>query len=198
MTRLEISELSNLSNILAIGLAAVPERPLALPLEVSQALDMARAQVTSLPEVISNLNLAAERFRSLASALTGMMDLAEQAAAETVSDYERQRLDAEFINLAKVVAAEVGRQNYQGPSLNLRSRGEALSAAKIVRYMAPAIENLGRDLAEQKGLIQDVIAETINFLDTVAQSYPEADPTLNILAEATRPYRPLVSPALLH
>jgi len=198
MTTLELSELSNLSNILAIGLAAVPETPLALPLEVSQALATARAQVGSLPEVINNFNLATERFRSLAAALTGMMDLAEEAASEAVGDDKRRRLNDEFIDLSKVVAADAGRQFYQGPSLSLLSRGEALSAAKIVRYLAPVIETLRRDLAEQKGLIKDVIAETINFLDTVAQCYPEADATLNLLAEAIRPYSRLVSPALLH
>jgi len=198
MSTLELSELSNLSNILAIGLAAVPETHLALPLEVSQALATARAQVTTLPEVIQNFNLATERFRSLAAALTGMMELADQAASEAVSDDKRRLLNDEFIDLSKVVAADAGRQFYQGPSLSLLSRGAALSAAKIVRYLAPVIETLGRDLAEQKGLIKDVIAETIKFLDTVTQCYPEADATLNLLAEAIRPYSSLVSPALLH
>jgi hypothetical protein len=64
--------------------------------------------------------------------------------------------------------------------------------------MAPVIETLGRDLAERKALVQDVIAETINFLDTLVQCYPDADATLNILAEAIRPYSRMVSPALLH
>jgi len=43
-----------------------------------------------------------------------------------------------------------------------------------------------------------VIAETISFLNTITQCYPEADPNLNLLAEATKPYSRMVGPALLH
>jgi ABC-type transporter Mla subunit MlaD len=198
MTSLEIKELSALTNILSVGLSTVPDQPLGLPLEVSQALEEARDQMQNLPEVIMNLNKATERFQSVAEALTGMIGLAEEAASETATDDDRGRLDAEFIDLAKVVAADAGRHFYQGPSLSLLSRGSALSAAKIVRYMAPVIENLEKELTEHKGLIQGVIAETISFLNTITQCYPEADANLNLLAEATRPYGRLVSPALLH
>ncbi|MDR2726015.1 MAG: hypothetical protein LBC90_08180, partial [Candidatus Adiutrix sp.] len=151
MTNLQLNELTTITNILAVGLAAVPEEPLALPLEVSQALTEAREQMKSLPEVIGCLNQAAERFQSVAAALTGMMDLADRAASEAADDTERRRLDAEFIDLSKVVAADAGRQFYQGPSLSLASRGAALSAAKIVRYLAPVIETLEKDLYEQRG-----------------------------------------------
>ena len=194
----ELSSLHNLIDILNIGLEAVPEAPLALPLEVRQALDEARAQMKSLPEVIGNLNLATERFQSVAAALTGMMELADRAASEEVDDDERRQLEAEFIDLSKVVAADAGRRFYQGPSLSLLNRGSALSAAKIVRYLSPVIETVGQDLAEQKSLIQEVISETISFLNTITQCYPEADATLNLLAEATRPYGRMISPGLLH
>ena len=198
MTNLQLNDLSTITNILAVGLAAVPEEPLTLPLEVSQALAQAKEQMKSLPEVIGSLNLAAERFQSVAAALTGMMALADRAADEAADDAERQRLDAEFIDLSKVVAADAGRRFYQGPSLSLASRGAALSAAKIVRYLAPVIETLEKELFEQKSLVQAVIAETISFLNTITQCYPEADPTLNLLAEAARPYGRLVSPGFLH
>jgi ABC-type transporter Mla subunit MlaD len=198
MTRLEIKELTTLTNILAVGLAAVPEEPLTLPLEVSQALAEAREQMNNLPEVIMNLNQATERFQSVAAALTGMMDLADRATDEALDDDSRRKLEAEFIDLSKVVAADAGRHHYQGPALSLLSRGQALSAAKIVRYLAPVIETLEKELNEQTSLIQEVIGETISFLNTVTQCYPEADANLNLLAEATRPYGRLVSPGLLH
>jgi hypothetical protein len=57
---------------------------------------------------------------------------------------------------------------------------------------------MGRDLSEHKALIQEAIAETINFLNTITQCYPEADPALNLLVEATRPYSRMISPGLLH
>ena len=194
----ELSSLNNLISILNIGLEAVPETPLTLPLEVSQALAEARIQVKSLPEVIGNLNTAVERFQSVAAALTGMMSLAEEAASDSVDDEARERLHAEFVDLSKVVAVDAGRGFYQGPSLSLLDRNAAKSAAKIVRYLAPVIENLENDLAEQKKLIQAAIAETISFLNTITQCYPEADPNLNLLAEATRPYGSMVSVPLLH
>jgi ABC-type transporter Mla subunit MlaD len=194
----ELSSLSNLISILTIGLEAVPETPLTLPLEVSRALAEARAQMKSLPEVIDNLNLAVERFQSVAAALTGMMSLAEEAASDSIDDEARVKLNAEFVDLSKVVAADAGRGFYQGPSLSLLDRNAAKSAAKIVRYLAPVIETLEKDLADQKRLIQAAIAETISFLNTVTQCYPEADPNLNLLAEATRPYGSMVSVPLLH
>ena len=198
MTNLEIRELSTISHILAAGLAAVPANPLDMPLEVAQSLAAARAQMKSLPEVIQHLNLAADRCHTVSSALTGMINLADRAADAEVSDADRARLNAEFVNLAKVVAADAGRQLYQGPQLNLKSRGEALSAAKIVRYLTPVIETMDRELNEQKHLIHEVISETIGFLNIVAQCYPEAEgaSALNLLVEATRPYRqPVSSPA---
>ena len=198
MTNMGIQELTALTNILAAGLSAVPAEPLLLlPLEVSQALEEARAQMNGLPEVIHNLNQATQRFQSVAAALTGMMELADKAASEAADEADRRALDAEFINLSKVVAADAGRHFYQGPSLSLLSRGAAQGAAKIVRYMEPVIETLGKELSEQKSLIQEIIAETINFLNIVTQCYP-GDPALNSLVEATRPYGRLVSPALLH
>ena len=197
---LEINELTALINILAAGLSAVPAEPLALtlPVEVSQALAEAREQMNSLPEVIGNLNLATERFQGVAAALTGMMELAERAASEDMDDAGRRRLEEEFVNLAKVVAADAGRKFYQGPSLSLLSPGSALSAAKIVGYMSPVIETLEKELSEQKSLIREVIAETISFLNIVTQCYPEADATLNFLVKTVRPYSQLVSPSLLH
>jgi hypothetical protein len=194
----ELSSLNNLINILNIGLAAVPETPLDLPLEVSQTLAEAREQMGSLPEVVSNLNQATERFQSVSAALTGMMDLADRASDEALGDGERRRLEDEFVNLSKVVAADAGRHFYQGPGLSLLSRGAALSAAKILRYLAPVIKNLEEDLTEQKRLITEVIAETISFLNIITECYPEADASLNLLAEATRPYSRMISPSLLH
>ena len=191
----ETNELSTLSHILAAGLAAVPSRPLDLPLEVSQALIEARTQMTGLPEVIQNLNLADERFRTVSGALTGMIDLADKAAEPRIDDQGRARLHEEFADLAKIVAADAGETLPRGPRLNLKSQGEALSAAKIIRYLCPVIETMGQELEEQKGLILQVISETIAFLNTVTECYPEAEGSsvLNMLVEAARAYQPHLS-----
>ena len=199
---LETRELSTLSHLLAAGLAAVPSQPLDMPLEVSQALAAARAQMASLPEVIGNLNLAGDRFRTVSAALIGMMDLADQAAKVEIDDQGRARLHEEFSGLAKVVAADAGQTLPHGPRLNLKTRGEALSAARIIRYLSPVIENMGLELEEQKRLIHEVIGETIGFLAVVTECYPEAEGAsiLTMLVQAARAGHPTLStPAgLLH
>ena len=200
MNRIDLdpSDLSTLSHILAAGLAAMPDRPLDLPLEVALALTEARTQMKGLPEVILNLNLADERFRTVAEALVGMIDLADRAAEAEADDQGRALLHEQFADLAKIVAADAGQSLPRGPRLNLKSRAEALSAAKIIRYLDPVVENMGRELEEQKRLVHEAINETISFLNLVTECYPEAEGNsiLNLLVEATRAYHlPLSSPA---
>ena len=197
MTSLETRELSTISHLLAAGLSAVPAHPLDMPLEVARSLAEAQAQMQSLPEVIRDLNLAGERFQTVSGALAGMIGLADRAAAEETDDAGRRRLHEEFADLAKVVADDAGRRLYQGPSLNLKSRAQALSAARIIRYLEPAIETMERELGEQKRLIQEAVAETINFLRLVAECYPEAQgaEALSLLAEAAEARQTPISPA---
>ena len=173
MTAQDIHEMNDVSNLLASGLSLNAENTTGLPLEVAQALAEARDQMASLPEVIDNLNLAFERFNTVSSALNRMIGLAEEASGD-LSDEARQDLNEEFVTLAKILAADAGRQYYAGPRLNLLNQGEALSAARIIRYMNPVIDNMNRDLMEQRDLIHEVLGETINFLGVVAQCYPDS------------------------
>ncbi|MDR2947145.1 MAG: hypothetical protein LBV79_10435 [Candidatus Adiutrix sp.] len=172
MTAQDIREMNDLSVLLASGLTMNSETA-GLPLEVSQALAEAREQMAGLPEVIENLNLAFERFHTVSSALGRMIELADQASGDMDAE-AREPLNQEFVNLAKILAADAGRQYYAGPRLNLLNQGEALSAARIIRYMNPVIDNMGQELTGQRDLIHEVLGETINFLGVVTQCYPDS------------------------
>ncbi|MDR0882940.1 MAG: hypothetical protein LBP55_10475 [Candidatus Adiutrix sp.] len=175
MTSQDIRELNIATSLLAGGLARGSETVLDVPLEVAQALAEARDQMASLPEVIENLNLSFERFATVSSAIHRMTELAGQAADDQTDDFDRQELNREFAALAQILASDAGRQYYPGPRLNLLSQGEAKSAALIISYLEPVIDNMGQELSEQKNLLGEVIIETINFLGIIAQCYPDSN-----------------------
>ncbi len=201
MNARDIYELNSLSNLLAGGLAAAPETASGVPLEVIQALGEARDQMAHLPEVIDHLGQAFERFHTVSSALTRMIALADRASGD-VEPEVRETLNEEFIGLARIVAADAGRHHYAGPALNLRNQGEALSAARIIRYMNPVIDTMNRELAEQKELIEEAISETINFLALVTECYPDSEGAASLghlLSQARNRHHTLSTPkGLLH
>ena len=170
----DIMEMNQVSRMLAAGLAQNPDHS-QLPLEVIQALESAKDQMDNIPEVIADLNMAAERFLTLSDALGRMNELARLAGniEDEASVELRAELEEEFIGLAKVVAAEAGRVNYQGPHLSLRNQAEANSAQRILQYMDPVLDNMKHELEGQRGIISEVISETINFLGIIAQCYPK-------------------------
>lgn len=173
MTAKDIREMNDVSALLADGLTLGNENMTGLPLEVSQALAEAREQMAGLPEVIENLNLAFERFDTVSSAVSRMIELADRASGD-LGDEARTGLNEEFASLAKILAADAGRRYYAGPRLNLMTQGDALSAARIIRYMNPVIDNMGRELSGQRDLIHEVLGETINFLGVITQCYPDS------------------------
>jgi len=189
MTTQDIQALNLVTDLLANGLAQGPETVSGVPLEVAQALTEAREQMTGLPEVIENLNLSFERFNTISAAITRMIGLADQASGADLDERGREELNEEFASLARILAADAGRSYYAGPRLNLLNQGEAQSAAKIIRYMTPVIENMGHELAEQKNIIHEVISETINFLGVITQCYPDSEgvePLNRLIAEARK------------
>ena len=202
MTAQDIREMNDVSNLLASGLSLDSENMLGLPLEVAQALAEAREQMAGLPEVIDNLNLAFERFNTVSSALRRMIELADEASGD-MADEARPALNDEFVTLAKILAADAGRQYYTGPRLNLLNQGEALSAARIIRYLGPVIDNMGQELIGQRDLIHEVLGETINFLGVVTQCYPDSAGAVRLgrlISEATRHgrFNPAPTGAMLH
>ncbi len=176
----EIQEMTAISSILAGGLAEGSQTLIGVPVEVAQALAEAREQMNNLPLLIDNLSQSGHRFATVSGALRRMMELAAEASVSEMEESFRQKLNEEFVGLAKVVAADAGRQLYAGPRLNLLNEGEAKSAAQILGYMNPVINTMEAELEEQKSLIQEVIGETVNFLNIITECYPEAEGALRL------------------
>lgn len=171
----EINELNGVAAILAQGLAAGSHSFDGLPLDVTNSLIEARNQMESLPEVIQTLQAALFSYQSVSSAIERIIELAETASASELSSAKRESLNTEFVDLAKIVAADAGRSYYAGPRLNLLSQSEAKSAARIMSCMKPVISETGRNLAEQRDLIYNAIAQTINFLVLLGELYPDRE-----------------------
>lgn len=175
----DLEKLQALSGLLAAGLWDEPlgESDRHLPQEVYRAFKEAQIQMNDLPQTIAGLTKALERFHTLEQALNRMKALAGAAMewpGEPARDGGRQALDREFASLAALVALEAGQAFHQGPKLRLTSPAQARSALMIISYLDPVLETMSTRLNEQKELIIAAFNETLNFLEIVAHSYPEA------------------------
>lgn len=186
-TTWNMNELRDISGLLAGGLGRGAGALGGLPPEAAMALEAARGQMNDLPDVIDNLNRALANFATTKGCLNRMMDLADLASVEDIDEAEREALQAEFVEKAKIVAADAGRQLYGGPGLNLKNVGEAKAARRVLGYLTPVMAGMGSRLAEEKSLIEEAINNTIEFLQVVAETYPEAEGAgdLNALLNAT-------------
>jgi hypothetical protein len=147
-----------------------------MPPDVVEAVRAAKKQMEDLPGLISDLNLAWDRYVVLSRTLTRMSELAVLAGRDgDVPSEARGAMDEEFSSLARVVAEEAGQANFAGTSLSLATRPSARAAAKVLSYLGPVIENLDHDIRGQKSLILEAIAETITFMGVIAMCYPDAD-----------------------
>ncbi|MGL4209087.1 MAG: hypothetical protein ACRCTY_06825, partial [Candidatus Adiutrix sp.] len=171
---INMQELETVSNILAAGLAKGADTIQGVPFEVACALNHAHEQMRHLPVVIDELSCAWQKFATVGSAIRRLIEISNQAASMTAEE-SRSDLETEFVNLAKIIAADGGRQYYQGPALSIKTKGEALSAAKIMGYMQPVVNTMEEQLKEQTQLIYEAISETLSFLTVVTQCYPEAE-----------------------
>ncbi|MDR1037134.1 MAG: hypothetical protein LBT40_11365 [Deltaproteobacteria bacterium] len=147
-----------------------------MPPDVVDAVRAAKKQMEDLPSLISDLNLAWDRYTVLSRTLGRMAELAVVGGREEdIPDEARRLMDEEFGELARVVAAEAGQVNFPGTSLSLATRHSAVAAAKVLSYLAPVVENLDHDLKGQKTLLLEAIAETITFMGIIAMCYPDAE-----------------------
>ena len=170
---LDLQKLSYVTSVLHSGL---PEKYSAeLSSEVIDALRFSREQMSRLPMVIEDLEAARTQFDRLGQAIDRLRELAEEAAR--LPDEERvgrKALEAEFIDLAHIVAEIAGRKNYLGPELSLRTKAQAQAALKILRHLIPFKDQMFLQIQEQEALIFEAVSETLSFLETIVECYPEA------------------------
>lgn len=172
---LNMNQINETCRILSAGMANLSEQ--GLPWEAAEGLKSAKEQMWNLPEVVNDIRQAMEKQQNLNQTIETMISLAEEAARLENGEQPqyRQHLQDRFECLAKIVAHEAGRNFYGGPEMNLRNQGEALSAARMLKYMRPVMQNTMDRFNEQNALIAEAVTETINFLEIILKCYPDAE-----------------------
>jgi hypothetical protein len=147
-----------------------------MPPDVAEAVIAAKKQMEGLPGVISDLNMAWDRYLVLSRTLGRMTELASiTSREEPVNDGARALMDEEFGELARVVASEAGQAAFAGTSLSLLTRNSAKAAFRVLSYLTPVLENLDHDIKGQKSLVLEALDETVTFMGIIAMCYPDAE-----------------------
>ena len=168
-----IERLNLVSSIISQGLSNEPFEQ--MPMEVTTTLQRAQVYMENMPAALADLAAARERYDILNRSIDRLVMLARKAAegdeTDPVAAVNRER---EFVALARIVASEAGRDNYDRPELSVATKAHAQGALRVLNNLIPVKDTLGEELAEQEQLIFQAVEETLNFLEAVAQSYPEA------------------------
>lgn len=169
----DLERLSLASSILGAG---IPEtKGDDVPVEVSEVLRQARIQMQNTPACLKDLAAAKQEFVILDRSIDRLLTLAQEAAELPEPDQAgRDARQAEFVELARVVARLAGRHNYDQPDLSLKTRPQARAARRTLNHLIPVKTDLEARLAEQENYIAEAIEGSLNFLKVIVQSYPEA------------------------
>ncbi|MEW6263491.1 MAG: hypothetical protein AB1641_10490 [Thermodesulfobacteriota bacterium] len=169
----ELPILKDISSLICLWLPRTGSED--LPAEIAEALEMARGQMRDLPAVIADLEAARRSFADLDQALGRMITLARESALSPEDDQDgRDAREIEFIRLAQMVARTAGRRYYAGPELSVKTRPQAEAALRILKHLEPVRAGQAVRIEEQTTLLERAISETINFLEIIAETYPEA------------------------
>ncbi len=168
----DLSKYEKMAKILAQelpGLSLMSE-----PLDVIDSLENLSDEMAHMPEVIEDCRLATEAFDELDQVIGRMYALADRAV-ELPEDHiqERLRLDEEFKGYSHIVARLAGADNFDGPSLTLASRAEAMSARRILAYLNDARGNFTRKLADQRRQINEAMDEALRLLVKIVSETEE-------------------------
>lgn len=169
-------DLERLSLACSILGAGIPEtKGDDVPVEVSEVLKQARTQMQNTPACLKDLAAAKQEFVILDQSIDRLLTLAQEAAELPGHDQAgRDARQAEFVELARVVARLAGRHNYDQPDLSLKTRPQARAARRTLNHLVPVKRDLEARLAEQEAYIAEAVEGTLNFLEVIVQSYPQA------------------------
>ena len=142
------------------GLALMSE-----PLDVIDSLENLSDEMARMPEIIQDCRMATEAFDELDQVIGRMYALADRAV-ELPDDRDRDRLllDEEFQGYSHIVARLAGADDFDGPSLSVATRPDALAARKILAYLNDARRNFTRKLADQRRQINSAMDEALSLL----------------------------------
>ncbi|MDL2260496.1 hypothetical protein LJB99_06465, partial [Deltaproteobacteria bacterium OttesenSCG-928-K17] len=130
------------------------------PLDVIDSLEHLSDEMVFMPQIIQDCRLATEAFSELDQTIDRMYSLADRAAElDESKSGERSILDEEFRGYSHIVARLAGADNYDGPSLSLQSRPEAMAARTILAYLGDARKNFTQKLDAQRRQINSAMDE---------------------------------------
>jgi len=144
------------------------------PLDVIESLENLSDEMAQMPEVIHDCRLATEAFDELNQAIGHMYALADRAVELPEDSHdERRTLDDDFKAYAHIVARLSGADNYDGPSLSLSTRPEALAARTILGYLNDARNGFTKKLADQRRQINLAMNEALTLLAQIVYETEE-------------------------
>ena len=170
----EYQSLIDASAVLGDGIP-VPAPSGELPLEVAETLARAAQEMRAVPAALETLQDARTEFAHLEQTIGRLLELAREASALPEENRAgRENLQAEFVELSHVVAHAAGRAEYHGPQLSLADRPRAKASFLVLKNMIPVLDEQAGLLDEQEIAILTAISQTVSFLETVAESFPQA------------------------
>ncbi|MDR2140733.1 MAG: hypothetical protein LBR11_02915 [Deltaproteobacteria bacterium] len=168
----EFSEFSDLyhfelvAKILADELAQIPLS--SEPLDVAETIEILSEEMGNMPEVINDCREASETFGELDQTLDRMYSLADRAVeAGNREPGLLESLDEEFSGHAQIVARLASDNDFDGPSLSLRTIPQAKVARQVLGYLAAARHNFCRRLEEQRRRIGVAMEEAMDLLNYI-------------------------------
>ncbi len=178
------------------------------PLDVIDSLEHLTDEMTHMPEIIQDCRLATETFDELDQVIGHMYALADRAV-ELPADRDRTLLDQEFRGYSHIVARLAGADDFDGPSLSLATRAEALAARQILAYLNDARRGFTRQLAAQRRQINQAMDEALTLLTQIAGETEELSQAnrdllqslldrLALLSDWPQPRETIRTPARLH
>jgi methyl-accepting chemotaxis protein len=144
------------------------------PLDVAETIETLGEEMGNMPGIISDCRQAVEAFDELDSTLDRMYALADRAVDLEEGDLSaREGLDEEFTGYAHIVARLAGADEFDGPSLSLLTRAEAVVARRILGCLAAARHDFSQRLREQRRRINSAMDEALEMLAAILADVDE-------------------------
>ncbi|MDR2442302.1 MAG: hypothetical protein LBE31_02125 [Deltaproteobacteria bacterium] len=144
------------------------------PLDVAETIETLSDEMRNMPKIIYDCRLAVEAFDELDGTLDRMYSLADRAV-ECPEDSQalRNGLDEEFTGYAHIVARLAGADEFDGPSLTLRTKSGAMVARQILGCLGSARHNFSMRLREQRRRINSTMDEALEMLNRILTEVEE-------------------------
>jgi len=144
------------------------------PLDVAETIETLSDEMETMPQIISDCRLAVEAFSELDRTLDRMYSLADRAVESGDSQPALlSGLDEEFRGYSHIIARLAGANDFDGPSLSLASKNEAIVSRQILACLGVARQTFLKRLNEQRRRINDAMDEALEMLGRILSEVEE-------------------------